>query len=128
MVLLDTCALLWWTLDPGKLSPAAARACDSIAETGGLCSSISIWEVGIKVKRGKLVLPLSLEEYLSRLRRVRGLEVVPVDASTWLENLALPWEHRDPADRTIVATAKRRNLPIVTKDSVIAAFYHDVIW
>jgi PIN domain nuclease of toxin-antitoxin system len=44
MVLLDTCALIWWTLDPKELSKPAARACDEIHETGGIISSISIWE------------------------------------------------------------------------------------
>ncbi len=53
-VLLDTCALLWWTLDPEKLSQTAASACDMISFTGGAISSISIWEIGIKAKKKNL--------------------------------------------------------------------------
>ena len=128
MVVLDTCALLWWTLDPDTLSPAAAATCNGIADKGALVSSISIWEIGIKVKRGKLALPISLDEYVDRLKSVMGLRITPVDERVWLDNLALKWEHRDPADRTIVATAQRRTLPIVTKDRIIAEFYPKVIW
>ncbi len=63
MVLLDTCALIWWTLDPKELSKPAARACDAIHETGGIISSISIWEIGVKIKKGKIDIGISLEDY-----------------------------------------------------------------
>lgn len=66
LVLLDTCALIWWTLDPGKLSETAAGYCNDIVETGALISSISIWEIGIKIKKGSLDLGVGLEEYVTR--------------------------------------------------------------
>jgi PIN domain nuclease of toxin-antitoxin system len=68
MVLLDTCALVWWTLDPERLSARAKEACDNIKIEGAIISSISIWELGIKLKRGKLEINISLEEYVSRLK------------------------------------------------------------
>jgi len=125
---LDTCALLWWTLDPKKLSPAAATACEAAAREGAVVSSISVWEIGIKVKKGKLALPIPFPEYVGRLKKVDGLEIVPVSDTIWLENLSLDWDNSDPADRTIVATARLRNLPIVTKDSRMAAYYDKVVW
>jgi PIN domain nuclease of toxin-antitoxin system len=128
MVLLDTCALLWWTLDPGKLSDEAAGTCDLIPITGGAISSISIWEIGIKIKKGKIEIPLTLDEYVSRLNLLGSLEIIPVDESIWIENISLEWDHKDPADRTIVATARLKNLPIITKDNVIKIFYPNVIW
>ena len=63
---------------------------------------ISIWEIGIKVARGGLTIPLSVREY-AELERIARVEVLPVDTETWLANLELLWDHRDPADRTIVA-------------------------
>lgn len=128
MILLDTCALLWWTVEPAQLSPAATRACDAIERAGGCCSSISIWEIGIKEKFGKLTLPLPFAEYVSRVRQIAGLEIVAVDDSIWMESLALDWANRDPADRAIVATARLRELPIVTKDRAMAEFYQRVVW
>jgi len=45
-----------------------------------------------------------------------------VETTTWLRSLALPWEHGDPADRVIVATALLLGLPILTKDQPIRDF------
>ena len=128
MILLDTCALLWWTLEPQKLSRRAARTCDQIRETGAFVSSISVWEIGIKQKRGKLELGTSLDDYVSRLKSLNTLTFLPVDEETWLLNLSLEWDHRDPVDRTIVATAKNRSLPIITKDQRIRQFYKRTVW
>lgn len=128
MVLLDTCALIWWTLDPKELSEPAVRACDEIHETGGVISSISVWEIGIKIKRGKIDIGISLEEYISRLKRLTRFEIVPVDEDIWVSSINLDWTHKDPADRVIVATAALRDIPIVSKDTIIRDFYSKVIW
>jgi len=128
MVLLDTCALLWWTLDPDQLSTKAKKACDNITSDGGAISSISIWELGIKIKNKKLNIGISIDDYVDRLKMIKALEIIPVDESIWLKNLSLAWSHRDPADRTIVATAQLKKYPIVTKDKTLKAFYKKVIW
>ena len=124
--MLDTSALLFWTLDPDRLSEKAAKsilAADSI-----VISSISIWEIGLKVKRGKLQIPLSIDHYAEGLQHLDGLEIRDVDVPTWLLNLALRWDHRDPADRTIVATAQLLGCPLVASDRKIASFYEKTIW
>ncbi len=89
---------------------------------GGFASAISIWELGVKAKRGKLELPISVDELARRIAHGGVVELVPVDTSIWLHSLALPWAHTDPADRVIVATALLRNLPLLTKDSLIRKF------
>jgi PIN domain nuclease of toxin-antitoxin system len=55
------------------------------------------------------------------------LKIVPVDESIWIENVLLERDHRDPAARTIVATAELKSIPIVTKDQIIRDFYSDTI-
>lgn len=127
MVVLDTCALLWWLFDPTQLSSAADHACKVMERQGGWVSSISIWEIGIKCKKGKLNIGMSIQDFVVRLRRT-AVQIAPVDELIWIENLALPWPHPDPADRTIVATAQLRGLPVVTADHVIRSFYPQVIW
>lgn len=126
MVVLDTSALLFWTLEPKRLSARASREID--ASERRLVSSISVWEIGIKVARGKLRLPLPVRDYATRLAALEGVEILAVDLETWLATLDLSWEHRDPADRTIVATAQLRGCPLITSDSTILAFYPDAIW
>ena len=126
MVVLDTSALLFWTLDRARLSAAAASA---IADADRiLVSSISIWEIGIKVSKGRLSIPVPVREYAERLQLVDRVEVLPVDTETWLANLDLQWEHRDPADRSIVATALLKSCPLVTSDTRIRAFYGQSVW
>ena len=126
MVLLDTSALIFWTLDRDRLSNAAAQA---IADADRIAlSAISIWEVGIKVKKEQLVIPISVCEFTERLEQVDRVEVLPVCARTWIGNLELDWDHRDPADRTIVATASLNACPIVTSDAIIQAYYAHTIW
>ena len=126
MIVLDTSALLFWTLDPGQLSAAAQ---DSIEKADRIIiSSISVWEIALKVKRHKLEIPLPIGDYAERLLRLEKVEILPVDVQTWLDNLELSWEHRDPADRTIVALAKRLDCSLVSSDGVIADFYPKTIW
>jgi len=122
VIVLDTHALLWWALDPQHLSERARHVLEGMEREGGFASAISIWELGIKVKRKKLELPITVEELARRIERSNVVELLPVDTNTWLRSLALDWTHSDPADRVIVATALSRNLPLLTKDQVIRDF------
>lgn len=122
MIVVDTHVLLWWALDPEKLSDEARRLTSQMESQGAFASAISIWELGIKAKRKKLELPISIEEFARRLELGRTVELLPVDTHTWLRSLSLPWDHSDPADRVIVATALLRGLPLLTKDAAIHEF------
>jgi len=122
VIVLDTHALLWWALDPQHLSERALQLLEGMEREGGFASAISIWELGIKVKRKKLELPIAVEELARRIERSNVVELLPVDTNIWLRSVALDWMHSDPADRVIVATALSRNLPLLTKDQVIRDF------
>jgi PIN domain nuclease of toxin-antitoxin system len=128
MIVLDTCALYWWTNEPAALSTKAASACRKIASSGALVCAVSLWELGLKAKRGQIDLGCPVREYAERLQQVAGVEIVPADAGLWLDSLDLDWAHRDPADRLIAALARRRHLPIVTADTIIGEWYPRTIW
>ena len=128
MVVLDTCALYWWTIEPTALSRKAASACRKIPKTGALACSVSLWELGLKTMRGQIDLSCPVREYAERLQQVACLEIVPVDTGLWLDSLELDWTHRDPADRLIVALARRRRLSIVTADKIIRKWYPRTTW
>lgn len=126
VIVLDTSALIFWTLDPDRLStPAAERIVEAKRK---VVSSISIWEIGLKVKQEKLKIPLPINEYVDKVKTVEGMEIVPVDERIWLKNLELDWDHKDPADRTIVATAMLLSSSLVTSDRMIKQFYAETIW
>lgn len=122
VIVLDTHTVIWWTLDPSKLSERATKLCAGFGDTPAYLSSISIWEIGVKIKKGKLQLGISATDFTDRLKRTGLVQIIPVDESIWLRNLELAWDHPDPADRTIVATALVKNVPILSKDDTIRQF------
>jgi PIN domain nuclease of toxin-antitoxin system len=122
LILLDTHALLWWALDPDQLSATAAKIVADMEQVGGFASAISIWELGVKVQRGKLEMGVGVEEFARRVEQSAVVELIPVDTTIWLRGLALPWQHRDPADRVIVASALLKGIPLLTKDAVMHDF------
>ncbi len=126
MIVLDTSALLYWTGAPDQLSSKARQRIDDAEHI--IISSISIWEIGLKTAKGKLALTISLNEYVARLSKSDGIDIVSVDVDTWLANLALDWDHRDPADRTIVATAQLLDCELITSDQRILDFYPNAVW
>lgn len=127
-LLLDTSALLYWTLSPERLTRAAQSAINNATPTGIAASAISLWEIGLKVQRGTLQLGIPFDEYVNRLQRVHNLALIPVNTKIWLRVLALPWDHRDPADRVIVATAEVLDSALVTSDRAMRDYFARSIW
>lgn len=126
-VLLDTAALLWWIGDPARLSRIALATVSSPTQSL-LVSAVSFWEIGSKVRRGRLGLLTSFEEFVAMVGSLERVTIVPVDLPTFLGVVDLEWDHRDPADRIIVATARRYRAPLVSSDRAIRSFYPDTIW
>ena len=126
-VLLDTCVIFWMSHQPAMLSKKAADLCLK-PDIELFVSSISFWEIAVKVKKGRMALGIAVEDYVVRWKKCANLTIVPVDEFIWLKNVALEWDHGDPADRTIVATALSLHLPLITKDEAIGAFYKKTIW
>lgn len=129
VVVLDTSALLYWTLKPDELTElAAATTANALARNTCMVSAISIWEIALKVRQGKLDLHMPTDKFVRRVALLTGLAIVAVDVPILLRNVALPWEHRDPADRTIVATAELHAAALVTSDAAIRQFYERSVW
>jgi len=126
MLVLDTSALFYWTLDPDQLTEVAERSIDEADRL--VVSSISIWEIALKVKRRALQIAIPTERYVEWLQQIEHLEIVPVDTGNWRDSVSLDWSHRDPADRVIVALARQLGCPLVTSDRAIGAFYRPTIW
>ncbi len=131
MIVLDTQAWLWWLHEPARL-PARVRQYLQAAEmkSGMTVSVISVWEVATKYALGKLTLPMPLEEWFRIARTYRGITIEPVCAEDAIASASLPGTfHKDPADRMIVAMARRRKATLVTADSLIRAYpYVTTLW
>lgn len=131
MIVLDTQVWLWWLHDPSKLSARARQAVVQAERGDGMTvSAISVWEVATKCALGKLVLPMQVEAWFALARSYRGLILEPVSAEDALASTCLPGEfHKDPADRLIVALARRLQIPLITADGLIRAYPHvDSVW
>ncbi len=117
-VLLDTCALL--ALARGDLPAAAAAALRTAPEA--LVSSVSAWEVAIKVAAGKLRLPAPPADWFLGLIDRYRLRELPLEARVACAAAALPPLHRDPFDRVLVALAHAHALTVLTSDGDIPRY------
>ena len=128
-IVLDTCALLWWSLDPDEFSPQAKAMIDRMErEKDGISPAIAIWEIAIKVKNKKLDLGTSLDIYLKKLKQSDVVKIIAVDEDVFVTSVNLEWSYRDPVDRIMVALAMARNCSIITRDKEIRNFYDNTIW
>ena len=131
MIILDTQAWLWWLHDLSRLSRKARAAIDKAERSDGLIvSTISVWEIAVKNQLGKLELPLEIDEWFRRASAYPNLVIEPLLPSDAIESTRLPGDfHKDPADRIIIALARRHGVPLVTSDSLIRAYRHvTTIW
>ena len=132
MVVIDTHVLVWWVSESGTLSTAAKRALKNATKSGSevLISSISAWEIAMLVEKGRLVLSMDVERWLDEVAQIDGVRFVPVDNEIGIKSAVLPGTfHKDPADRMIVATARKLAVPLVTADEKIIRYEHvKTIW
>jgi PIN domain nuclease of toxin-antitoxin system len=125
--LLDSHTFLWLAFDDPALS-AAAR---SIAVDRGsrlYLSVVTIWELAIKINKGKLTFPQPLQRLVEDGMYEFKLEILPVTAEDAHYTIHLPNHHDDPFDRMLIAQANVRGLKLITKDSRLAAYDVPLIW
>jgi PIN domain nuclease of toxin-antitoxin system len=130
--MLDTHALVWWVSgEQAKLSTAAAAAIATESAGGSIIlSSITAWEIAQLVDRGRIELAADLEAWLALVEAIPSLTFIPVDNEIGAKSVTLPGNsHKDPADRIIVATARKYAVPLVTADERIRGYPHlRTIW
>ena len=131
MIVLDTHALVWWVAGDPALSRKAKTAIEREREGGAIIvSTISAWEIAMLVEHGRLVLSMDVGSWLAAAGQIEAVRFHPADVEIAIKSVALPGEfHKDPADRMIVATARKLAIPLVTKDERIRAYAHvRTIW
>jgi PIN domain nuclease of toxin-antitoxin system len=126
-LLLDTHAFLWWVGDSRELS---RRARSAIGSGRHACwvSIASGWEIAIKVSLGTLRIDGALGRFLPEQMAANGFQPLPIDFRHAARVATLPFHHRDPLDRMLVAQALEDDLAVVTADPVFARYGVKRVW
>lgn len=120
-LLADTHVVLWAALEPERLSHACRTALEDGANEVRV-SVVSAWEIAIKQSLGKLELALPAEQWLPDVLRKTGFDPLEVELSAALRVRSLPWHHRDPFDRLLIAQAMETGLTVATRDARFAMY------
>jgi PIN domain nuclease of toxin-antitoxin system len=124
--LLDTHSFIWWDSDPSKLSPQALAFIADPANTI-LLSVASVWEMVIKVQRGKLALSQPLAAAIVQ-HQASGIVVLAATLAHILAVESLPLHHKDPFDRLLIAQANAENAVLVSGDPILSRYAVNLLW
>jgi len=122
-LLLDTCAVIWISQDE-PIAETAIEAIGKVPQSGTLSVSVmTAWEMGMLVSKGRLPSTKTPERWFDEFVEAAAIEVEGVTprilvAASYLPGVA----HNDPVDRILIATARERDLTIITRDRAILAY------
>lgn len=120
MIILDTHAWWWAISEPEKLSSLVEETINNVPSDQKFISAISLWEFAMMVKKKRIILNISQEDWLVHAIDKIGIKIIPLSREIAIESCNLPGHfHKDPADRIIVATARIHNVLLITKDQKI---------
>jgi len=125
--LLDTQAFLWFVLDDPRLGK---RAGEIIADSDStiLLSPASHWEIAIKISLGKYELPEPFEAFMNAQIEENNFTVLPVSIAHTACVSGLPFHHRDPFDRLIIAQGLVEKISILSIDEIFDEYGVQRIW
>jgi PIN domain nuclease of toxin-antitoxin system len=125
-LLLDTHTLIWLLEGDSNLSQTAKAAIENPDNTN-FVSIATVWEMAIKVSIGKLEMQAPLN-MLKTLMELNGIETLPVSIEHALLVSKLPFYHKDPFDRLLIAQAINENMPLLTRDEKFSHYDVRILW
>ena len=120
-LLLDTHVFLWAASAPERLSDEARIAIEDTASVVFVSSAVG-WEIAIKYSLGKLTLPTDPQMYVPSRISALGFQQLSIAQEHALVAGSLPYHHRDPFDRVMIAQAILENLTLVTRDPIASRY------
>ena len=124
--LLDTHTFLWAITEDSRLSPRARQV--FTANSSLWLSVVSVWEILIKVRTGKLTLPEPTGPYLVKELTKNQIEILPLNLDHVLRIEKMQLHHRDPFDRVLIAQSLEESLPIVTSNPQFEKYPVELLW
>lgn len=120
--LLDTHAFLWFVLNDSQLSQKALQL---IVEPTHdiLISPASYWELAIKVSLGKYQIPSSFQVWMEQQIVDNTFQILPITIAHAAMVTTLPFHHRDPFDRLLIAQSLTEQIAIVSVDKVFDSYF-----
>ncbi len=123
-LLLDTCAILHFSLIPHRLSEKALYHLSDSA-TGVWCSPVSIAEIACLQERGRIAITGHWKTWCRTLLLTNGWNMLPITQEIIEEAYSLQEPiHRDPADRVLIASSRVHRMTLVTTDRLILDYPH----
>jgi PIN domain nuclease of toxin-antitoxin system len=126
-LLLDTHSFIWFVEDSPSLS-AQARALIEEPTNAVFFSMASVWEMAIKVSLGKLHLSQPFDLFIPNQLLLNDITILDITVNHSLRVATLPFHHRDPFDRLLIAQSQVERMPCVSIDSVFDAYSVDRLW
>ncbi len=126
-ILLDTHTLLWFLLDDPRLS---RKALEIIVEADGsiFVSPASLWEIAIKISLGKYALPAPFAAFWEEQFKTNDFTLLPIGISHAARIAELPFHHRDPFDRLIIAQSQVEGVQVISNDTIFDQYGVNRIW
>ena len=125
-LLLDTHAFLW-SITNGKLSKTAQEAFLD-PENELYLSAASYWEICIKNSLGKLLLAKDWQASVDQEMEINHIKWLSIAKTHCQEVIQLPWLHRDPFDRLLIAQARYEAMTVLTADPNIHQYAIPTLW
>ena len=126
-LLLDTHAFLWFVWDDPKLSPTARKLIGS-GDNEIYLSAVSVWEVSIKVSTGRISVGEDVTVFFTEHSRNNQIIQLPISIAHAGGVSLLPFHHKDPFDRLLVAQSMLEEMPLISADAVIDSYGVSRIW
>jgi len=126
-LLLDSHAFLWFILGDQRLSDRA-RLAIAAADTDVLISPATLWEMAIKVRLGKYTLPGPFGPFMETQLSSNRIRLLPIEVRHTAILASMPFHHRDPFDRLIVAQALAESIGVVSVDAMLDAYGVSRLW
>jgi PIN domain nuclease of toxin-antitoxin system len=126
-LLLDSHAFLWFILGDQRLSDRA-RLAIAAADTDVLISPATLWEMAIKVRLGKYTLPGPFGPFMDTQLTSNRIRLLPIEVRHTAILASMPFHHRDPFDRLIVAQALAESIGVVSVDAMLDAYGVSRLW